>query len=280
MFRLTASCLALMTLTWTVMAQDQADANAVRSAFESRFDTLDANNDGQLDENELSKFPAVDLPVLHSHGLPVSTPVSRDAFVAASVALVEEAPKKPTEPVNDSVPGKSDGATEPVKPPEAGVPTRNSARKGRYVPELPAEFSARDKNGDGQIALYEWERKKYAEFAKLDKNGDGFLTPTELMPKESLKTLYSKTPGRTNGTTPLPVAATTASGETNEIDKEARGKFMQLDVNKDGVIDESDWGRSRQTRSLFESAGINVSLPMNTDTFIAHYRQTKESAER
>src|SRR6185436_7048573 len=52
--------------------------------------------------------------------------------------------------------------------------------KPKMVPILPKEFESRDKNGDGQIGMYEWERSKYSEFAKLDKNGDGFLTPQEL----------------------------------------------------------------------------------------------------
>jgi hypothetical protein len=52
--------------------------------------------------------------------------------------------------------------------------------KPRMVPILPKEYEARDKNGDGQIGMYEWERSKYSEFARLDKNGDGFLTPQEL----------------------------------------------------------------------------------------------------
>ncbi len=62
-----------------------------------------------------------------------------------------------------------------------GLFRRNA--KPRMVPVLPKEYESKDKNGDGQIGMYEWERSKYAEFAKLDKNGDGFLTPQELNSK-------------------------------------------------------------------------------------------------
>ena len=58
------------------------------------------------------------------------------------------------------------------------TPTRKSKSSA-----LPKEFQAYDKNGDGQIGLYEWDRAKFAEFKKLDKNNDRFLTPQELTVK-------------------------------------------------------------------------------------------------
>ncbi len=71
----------------------------------------------------------------------------------------------------------------PVPVPTSPIPIPVPGRKGakpRMVPTLPQEYAALDKNGDGQIGMYEWSRTKYAEFVKLDKNGDGFLTPQEL----------------------------------------------------------------------------------------------------
>lgn len=69
---------------------------------------------------------------------------------------------------------------------------------------LPEEYRALDKNGDGQIGLYEWNRAKFAEFRKLDKNNDGFLTPKELGAKP--------TGNSTTGTT----AAADAGKKTDE----------------------------------------------------------------
>lgn len=98
-------------------------------------------------------------------------------------------------PVDFQVPTFTDIPV-PVQPlptlPAPVQPTPGRKGKSRMVPTLPKEYAARDKNGDGQIGLYEWERAKYAEFVKLDKNGDGFLTPQELNAKGGLLTARTR----------------------------------------------------------------------------------------
>ena len=46
---------------------------------------------------------------------------------------------------------------------------------------LPKWFKELDKDGDGQIALYEWREggRDFEEFDVLDLNGDGFITVDE-----------------------------------------------------------------------------------------------------
>lgn len=70
--------------------------------------------------------------------------------------------------------------TPDVRPEELYVIGESAQTRRAKASTLPEIYRALDKNKDGQIGLYEWERAKYAEFRKLDKNKDGFLTPQEL----------------------------------------------------------------------------------------------------
>ena len=95
----------------------------------------------------------------------------------------DSAPNTVVDPATESVvliPGQAVISVEvPAPTPPSSVPGRKGT-KPRMVPTLPKEYATLDKNGDGQIGMYEWSRAKYAEFVKLDKNGDGFLTAQEL----------------------------------------------------------------------------------------------------
>ncbi|MBM4075276.1 MAG: hypothetical protein FJ267_06495 [Planctomycetes bacterium] len=88
-----------------------------------------------------------------------------------------------------------DGRREPngdvANPREGASPSSTTLKKKsrqRLVLSLPKEYLAKDKDGDGQIGLHEWDRAKYAEFKSLDKNGDGFLTAAELTPSKPAST--------------------------------------------------------------------------------------------
>jgi Ca2+-binding EF-hand superfamily protein len=283
------------------VVQDQ-DTDSLRASYEAQFESFDDNNDGALDESELENVPDSDLADMHAHGLPASVPVSREAFVASGVATAlaaiagsnsdtkkemdDKRGREGTKPSRDEPEKAKSAEVKPTGTTPAPT-TRFPGRKSHFVPELPAEFTVRDKNGDGQIALYEWDRKKYSEFAKLDKNGDGFLTPSELLPAEALKILYAKATGRpvpaapgpgtsSNGGAPGTAAAGTPGDDT---EKEARNTFAGWDKNKNGTIEEDEWAQSTRTRQGFERTSIKISLPMNADAFVPLYRRYKE-AER
>ncbi len=58
--------------------------------------------------------------------------------------------------------------------------SRGNGKQFRALDELPSEYSNLDKDGDGQIGLYEWPKNDIARFLSLDLNDDGFLTLNEL----------------------------------------------------------------------------------------------------
>jgi Ca2+-binding EF-hand superfamily protein len=67
-------------------------------------------------------------------------------------------------------------------------------RAGKLPKELPAWFAQLDKDGDGQISLYEWRigGRPLEEFARLDRNDDGYLTAEEVLHFEKLAKGKSK----------------------------------------------------------------------------------------
>ena len=172
--------------------------------------------------------------------------------------------------------------------------------KPRITKDLPDEYRDRDKNGDGQIALHEWERSAFSKFYELDRNGDGFLTPSELLPPPSKSDKDKKdkkgTATSTSATTdakPSSSSSTTAdtsdSSKPSDSAKSSSDKkpaasdsspdavaFLSLDVNKDGQLTSEEWDRSRNTRRRFERAKIAVTLPIKQAQFAELYRKTAD----
>ena len=207
---------------------------------------------------------------MRERGLRQGYPLSRDEFVAAAVAQLEAEEKKDRDKDEERRQRKElkqdDSSSTAMPEPATSSPTgtrRGSSGKSKFAPSLPADYQARDKNGDGQIGLYEWDRAKYGEFAKLDRNGDGFLTAAELLSKSVVKVGV-----------PL-VGGKPAENNLDPIEKEARETFARMDTNRDGGIAEVEWATSKRVRPMFENAGINASLPMDVKVFVANFRRAK-----
>lgn len=178
-------------------------------------------------------------------------------------------------------------------------PSSKSAKKDkkpkpRVTKDLPDEYRERDKNNDGQIALYEWERSAFAKFYDLDRNGDGFLTPNELLPPpaksdKDKKGASTSTTAAVESKSGSSTAVTSDSGKPAEPVKSSSDTkpvvidnspgaiaFQSLDVNKDGQLTQDEWERSRNTRRRFEKAKITVTLPVKQAQFVELYRKTED----
>jgi hypothetical protein len=172
--------------------------------------------------------------------------------------------------------------------------------------KLPEQYRAKDKDKDGQIGLYEWDRKDYATFRKLDLNHDGYLTAEELTRKplsrsstttaaapprppappsngavtasdsssgsasEAPASASSDKPAAPNGDAAAPAAAPAASGAGRS---DAERQWELLDKDKDGKLTDTEWGKSFLTKKKFADAGIAVSFPMTQEEFVQLYSQ-------
>ena len=244
-----------------LFAQEKDSKESIQSNAEAQFDALDGDDDGVLSEGELEGFSKKTLGRMREKGLRQGYPLARDEFVSAVVAQMEAEEKKDREKDEERQQRKElklDESSPSSSPePATSSPTgtrRSTPSKSLLVPRLPAEYQARDKNGDGQIALYEWDRSKYAEFVKLDKNEDGILTAAELLSKNTVNVRII---------------------ESDPIGKEARESFARMDSNHDGGLAEDEWAASKRVRPMFANAGITASLPMDSKTFVANYRKAK-----
>lgn len=170
--------------------------------------------------------------------------------------------------------------------------------KPRITKDLPDEYRDKDKNGDGQIGLYEWDRKAFAQFFDLDRNGDGLLTADELI-AAAKKTAKSKsTSSGSTATSSSPAASSSnsspsvtpsespsrpndsslksnSSGSASLESSTAVRAFVGLDSNRDGTLTEDEWQRSRNARSKFERAGVAISFPIQQAQFVELYKQVE-----
>jgi hypothetical protein len=182
--------------------------------------------------------------------------------------------------------------------------------KPRVTKELPDEYRDRDQNSDGQIGLYEWDRKAFAQFYELDRNSDGFLTPAELIASANKRTAKASgtaaskssgfarngSSGRPSGSSvtrdnsksepakpgETPKSAGDSKSDADKVKKPdatessaAVSAFQFLDQNHDGQLTQDEWERARSAKQKFDDAGIALSLPVNQAAFAALYRKTE-----
>jgi Ca2+-binding EF-hand superfamily protein len=175
--------------------------------------------------------------------------------------------------------------------------------------KMPEQYRSKDRDGDGQIGLYEWSRSDFATFRKLDRDGDGFLTAAELikagggkLPNAAIPTnvvvaavdtaaAKSSSPNAEGdrsspprgadpgvavsvGGGPSPGAApsaTAAPDTSDEVTRRAMQTFDALDRDKNGAISAEEWARSRTMRPQFERANANMYPPISREQFVAQF---------
>jgi hypothetical protein len=74
---------------------------------------------------------------------------------------------------------------------------------------LPDWFTKLDRDGDGQVGLYEWPKDRpLQQFLDMDRNGDGFITIEEAMRFFKIKEPKSATPAQPIPAQPAPAPPT------------------------------------------------------------------------
>lgn len=137
----------------TVCAQDNERS-------ERYFRYIDRNSDGQIDPEEFQRISEGTRERLLRMGIAGNRPISKDAFLAG-LEGAEEIRRR------EQAAGESNRSSA-----DRGSSSRSDRSrdrgKTRLTATLPQEYLNYDKNGDGQIGLYEWDRAKLAEFQRLE----------------------------------------------------------------------------------------------------------------
>ena len=172
----------LLTLG-AVMAVALSGSSVTAQSLFSRFlDKFDVNNDGKISRKEVSSgyYQRFFDRMAKQYKLDPAKTYSRSELERV---LAGSSSTGSTQSLTSSTSGSP--SRRRAGPGRSGRPRRYSSSttgqtRYRSLVSLPDRYASYDKDGDGQIGLYEWPRDRIAEFLRLDKNDDGLLTFKEL----------------------------------------------------------------------------------------------------
>ena len=175
------AALLLSSLSTLVQAQDQYPPDKV-------FKYYDRNRNGKLDYEDYGRMQDSFKQAVRAARLDLRNGVDYQTFLRAWPTMqAEMRAQRDRDASRGSSSRSGDYRREEYRRPEPRKTEKPKSKRPpkrkpqpRLTVDLPTKFSEVDKNKDGQIGLYEWDRAKFKEFFALDQNNDGFLTPREL----------------------------------------------------------------------------------------------------
>lgn len=325
MTRFQSALFAIIIMSVAASADAQffgGDPGAMADRF---FGMMDRNRNGRLEEDEVQRMPGPMRDAMQRMGADFRRGVSQDKFSEIMPRAMEEMRRSggfggppsrggssgygdrsrygdrdrgsddrgdrrgPSDYRRDDDRSRDSRYRSDSRGDSRGRSSRGSSKPSpppRITVDLPESWKVADLDQDGQIGLYEWDRKKYKEFFALDTNGDSLLTPREISrasdaspaPTTAIASVAASTgPSRSTPTAkpaaPVKSAPSGAPLTAVEYDeKSAEGRwakyvFGRLDKDKDGSLTPDEWNASAKTRDSFKKHNAQITLPAKFESF-------------
>ncbi|MBC8288887.1 MAG: hypothetical protein H8E37_01085 [Planctomycetes bacterium] len=279
------AALLLSSMVTLVQAQDQYPPDKV-------FKYYDRNRNGKLDYEDYGRMQDSFKQAIRAARLDLRKGVDYQTFLRAWPRMQGEMRAQRDRDASRGDSRSSDYRRDDSRPQPRKTEKPKTKRPPKRKPQprltidLPTKFSEVDKNRDGQIGLYEWDRAKFKEFFAHDQNNDGFLTPRELTAGNPVAASPRTTLAATSRTSSTPSSSSkpaeapkAGSGTITPVKfdpessdgRRASYVFRSLDRDKDGTLTEEEWERSQSTRRDFERKNVKPPLPAKLEQFAGLY---------